>query len=1044
MPSSVLYQLFLQPLETIYGVVFDFCQRFCSGQILPSLLLLSLISSLVLVAVERKAAKHVNKEKLIQGVLSKQISKIKAQYQGAERQEKIKSLYQRYSYNPIFSVRSSLGVLSQLPFLLGAYLMLLHETTLQGVAIGRISDISAPDGLLWGWNLLPFVMLLVNALNTWLSTWLTRKEKQTSLVIGMVFFILLYAAPACMLIYWTSNNAIQLIKTVVKRCCCSRKGAVAAFINNGERQAIAWVKSHLSVTKQLEYFGQAFRAYPGASSLVVLVVLTASWLSMRYAEKMTKYCRITPQNAQDPNCTESLMVHLFDKHWFIQLFSYGFAIALLFVLWVLLREPVSRFFSYGIERYGLKSFLLRTIIGGVLVLIPVVYLCRHASTMYLAHGRVGLLLTFCVLAVIQWNRGKELLLQIKPDEVTLNKSKGLFIPSVLVVSGFIAVYSPSMLFLSDPKALGLTFYDFTVRNLQFLLVIWFVAALGYYIATNRVRIVLSATVVVLAVLSIIYGLILIPDLGAMQNFKFDRPGILNARVFKNQDLSLVLLVLLGIYLVYRFKKLRLMSVVLMVFCSYIYGLPVVRYHQNATEISENTKEFNKIAEPLDVIPENVRDFFTFSKKDNILVIAMDAFTGGNIRELMEKHPDLKEDLDGFTWFEDTLTAGQGTDRGIQGCLGGEVVDPVRFQHDNGFSNWERINQAWSVFLNYLVDKGYDINVHEPIWLRSDILDKYLSKDTQHRFLTGYGWDRGFWDQKSQLRAYSKFLNRNVDGAMITYSPKFIHWYGLYSILPNSLKRKIYKNGFWKNSIASEQFSVMIKTLEYSNSELLPYVSAIDERMRPQYKFIHLAATHGVFNMDDDCNVTSRVWHEKNADNTIRGHLNTEYCSLKSLGRFFEWMKNEKIYDKTQIILVSDHGEHFVQPVTDDSRMTANGIGLEGPSKFFPHHNASYALLMVKERNSANGYRVNSDYLMRNLDAALLVKHALGDELDYEPYKDVNRIRINVQGDWKQGGNVEKNTGAFVVRGTMFDKKNWTKVVDPEEVKKLGGLIYDEK
>lgn len=1038
--SSILYQLLLQPLETIYGAVFEFCQHLCSGRILPALLLLSLLSSLVLTAVERKAAKYINKEKLIQGVLSKQLVKIKAQYQGEKRQEKIKALYKRYSYNPLLSIRSSLGVLSQLPFLLGAYFMLLHDESLKGVSIGRIADISAPDALLWGVNLLPIAMLCINILNALLSTWLTNKEKLTSVVIGGVFFVLLYAAPACMLIYWTTNNTIQLLKTAGKCLYHSKNNVISSLVKDKKQKIAALIKGKFNLSEQ-ERVRNALRSYPVILSLLVLAILSIFWFSMHYAEKMTKYCHF---DAQDPNCSESLMVLLFDKHGFVQFCSYSFSVALFTVFIILIKDSVARFFNNGIDRYGVKQFILRILIGGVAFIGVVIYLCRHASTMYSAPGCVGLIFVFATLIIIQWKNKKELLQQIKPDEITLNNSKALFVPAVLVLSGLIAVYAPTMLFLSDPQALGVSFDKFTIQNLQFLLVIFVVSALGYYIATNRIRILLTASVVVLSVLSIVYCLILIPDLGAIQSFKFDRPNILKSGVFINQDIAIFALISLSIYLLYRFKRIKLIGVTLLVFCAYIYCYPVMLYKQNAGVIEEITKKLSDTSKPLEEIPENIKQFFTFSEKDNILVIAMDAFTGGNMRELVEKHQDLKKDLEGFIWFEDTVTAGQSTDRGIQGCLGGEVVDPVRFQHDNGLSNWERINQAWSIFLNYLINKGYDVNVHEPIWLRADILDRYLKKNTQHRFLTGYAWDRGLWDQNSQLKTYSRIFNRNVDDAIVEYSPKFIRWYGVYSILPNTLKKKIYKNGRWKNSVAPKQVDIMIKTLEYSNSELLPHISSVQKNINPQYKFIHLAATHGVFNMDDDCNVTSRFWHEMNSDNTIRGHLNTEYCSLKSLARFFKWMKKEGIYNKTQIILVSDHGEHFVQPVTDDSRLTANGIGLEGPSKFFPHHNASYALLMVKERNSTSEYQVNSKYLMRNLDSALLVKHGLGDEVDYEPYKDMNRIRINVQGNWNQAGNVEYNTGAFVVRGSMFNKENWTKVIEPDEIKNLGGLLYDEK
>jgi len=208
--------LVLEPLTQIFQFVYLIFHKLTAHYGI-SIILLSVFSSVLLVPLNRKIRETVQKEKRIEEILKPQIKDIRDKYKGADRNLAIKRLYSRYSYSPFYSVRSILGVLIQLPFMIGAYLMLKNNANLNGVSFIGISDLSQPDGLFFGFNLLPGVMLLVNVATAYFSSWFSFKEKITSVTIGIVFFIILYSAPACMLIYWTGNNIIQLVEALYKR-----------------------------------------------------------------------------------------------------------------------------------------------------------------------------------------------------------------------------------------------------------------------------------------------------------------------------------------------------------------------------------------------------------------------------------------------------------------------------------------------------------------------------------------------------------------------------------------------------------------------------------------------------------------------------------------------------------------------------------------------------------------------------------------------------------------------------------------------------------
>lgn len=207
--------IIVAPLELMYRGLFEVIQIFVRN-LGAALLVLSLLTVALMIPLEKCVRSVVAREKLMESILEPQVKDIKAKFTGAEQHAALKRLYGRYRYSPVYSVRSAFGVLVQLPFLLGAYWMLSDCTELHGVSYGMIKDLSAPDGLLGGVNVLPLVMTAVNLLTVEVSR-LERKEQIQAIVIAVLFLVLLYAAPSALLIYWTSNNVLHLIRAIAKR-----------------------------------------------------------------------------------------------------------------------------------------------------------------------------------------------------------------------------------------------------------------------------------------------------------------------------------------------------------------------------------------------------------------------------------------------------------------------------------------------------------------------------------------------------------------------------------------------------------------------------------------------------------------------------------------------------------------------------------------------------------------------------------------------------------------------------------------------------------
>lgn len=212
---EIFYDFLMLPLKTVIQAVYDGIQVIVHNKG-SALFVLSIVTVMIMLPIEQTVRSVVAREKLIEAILSPQITRIRSSFKGRERNDAIKRLYQRYSYNPLSSIKSTLGILVQIPFLLAAYWMLSDYSALQNYHYSFIDDLSQPDRLLFGINLLPILMTVVNIATTAISRF-QKKEAIQATFIALFFLVLLYDAPSALLLYWTTNNVIHFLRALLKR-----------------------------------------------------------------------------------------------------------------------------------------------------------------------------------------------------------------------------------------------------------------------------------------------------------------------------------------------------------------------------------------------------------------------------------------------------------------------------------------------------------------------------------------------------------------------------------------------------------------------------------------------------------------------------------------------------------------------------------------------------------------------------------------------------------------------------------------------------------
>ncbi len=179
-----------------------------------SILLFSFLTSLITYPFVRYAEKFSAWERIYNEILSPQLDHLKSLYKGKALFLRKQSLFNRYSYNPIFSILGITPLLVQIPFLILAFYLFSDLPSLKGQSFSVIPDLGAPDQLVPRTNVLPPLMLSINFLASLLMPFFSFHRWLQASVVNVLFFFLLYNAPSGIILYWTTNNFIFLVKNI--------------------------------------------------------------------------------------------------------------------------------------------------------------------------------------------------------------------------------------------------------------------------------------------------------------------------------------------------------------------------------------------------------------------------------------------------------------------------------------------------------------------------------------------------------------------------------------------------------------------------------------------------------------------------------------------------------------------------------------------------------------------------------------------------------------------------------------------------------------
>lgn len=156
------------------------------------------------------------------------IQRIKSVFKGDEQYMILSTYYRENHYHPLMALRSSFGLLIQIPFFMAAYSFLSNLSSLKGCSFLFIRDMGSQDAFFsigsFPVNVLPIAMTVINIIAGAIYTkGFKFKDKISIYAMALVFLVILYTSPSGLVLYWTMNNVFSLVKNVFYKIKNPRK-----------------------------------------------------------------------------------------------------------------------------------------------------------------------------------------------------------------------------------------------------------------------------------------------------------------------------------------------------------------------------------------------------------------------------------------------------------------------------------------------------------------------------------------------------------------------------------------------------------------------------------------------------------------------------------------------------------------------------------------------------------------------------------------------------------------------------------------------------
>jgi membrane protein insertase Oxa1/YidC/SpoIIIJ len=916
---KVLYTVFIKPIELFLALVFENLVKAGAGYG-PALLLLSLVVTIVTAPLYYLAEKWRSQEEVVQRRMAKDVASIRAHYNGQKRFYLLRNAHRLYGYGPISPLRASMGLIIQIPFFLAPYLYLSRYTGYAGTSFLFLQDLARPDGLLWGANLLPFVMTVVNVAASLLYA-RGRSARGTLQLLALAgfFLVVLYDRPSGLLLYWTMNNLLSIPKNaVMARMLPSPRGAAEEVGDSGAQESV-WDL----IRKYLE---------PAKGPLLVFLLFGIQVYWQLHFDRSFKYAIAATAAA-------------------------GLILSCVLVLRRIRRGPPP-------SKAALIALAAQWALFGFAAYLLVFARIQNA---YISNTNIKLLTVLIQDAIIGTSLMGLLARRAASEkEVEIPHRTRLFIFAFAFLLLYLFIISPALIYFSSPRDIGMGLGELLLRN-SLAAVLLFVPGLAVFRlagAGGQSRAVWVVVAVILVVL--VFNYIIPGDYGTLDELHLEKDYLLESPRIPAILLDLVVIAAsCAVAWVIVRKRAAIVVPCLLAFTA-AFGVQTAV----ASFRTEWKAEYAAPSHQEASLPAESGDVHRFStSKANILLVIADMFNGNYIGKLVRENPEYRDALDGFTWYPNTLSISSTTVTSMPAMLAGPAYFPQAMNRMPGKGR-EKYEGAVREFCEAMLAGGLDVSTVDLTYTDPTALCGRHGGRLRTSSSSAYV---GYWKKRTGYDA-----GEEVDSG----KNRLLVMVALFQSAPVMVKTAIYDAGSWLIFRKSYQIRKMARNAvkTYAYLDLLPELSSTADTAGT-FKLIHTQFTHEPFGVNRQGSIIRDEFPDPESGTRSfvdgRGAYNAAKKMVDFLLDWTDWMKANGVYDNTFIVMASDHGNN-----AQDSGLSLPP-GLDNPLNRWEISKA-YPLLLIKRFGASGQLRVDERFLSnadtaRIIHAAAGVHGALGSD-----------------------------------------------------------------
>lgn len=669
---------------------------------------------------------------------------------------------------------------------------------------------------------------------------------------------------------------------------------------------------------------------------------------------------------------------------------------------------------YDIFLYKTPSLKMKLIYAGCSVLCQLPIIMEILQKHGMLHG-----------GILKWKNNKKI---FWAGTIFLTILTGILIPSTLIAA-------------SPQEFIDITYFHnplWYIANCLSLAAGTFMVWMGvfYWISNSLGKAVFDKVVWIMCGIMMINYMFFGTELGIISaNLQYENGLDFNRQQEFFNIVILMFLIVIMFVISYKWKYLItgvLFSAIIVLMGMGLYNIKsinasVMEAKVRVEELNENTPHFN--------LSKNGK---------NVIVLMLDRSLGEYIPYIFNEKTELKEKFEGFTYYANTISFAGYTNLATPALFGGYEYTPLEINKRDTELLVDKHNEALKVMPVLFYENGYEVTLCDLPYANYQWISDYSIYDDYPDMNTYYvegtlGSNTGKeYEIENRRRNFFCF---SIMKSLPLCLQEIVYDNGNYNQLKRENEEIIYTNQtLHSNTIAEGLSATTMKS--YNALANLSSITLVMEETSNTFLMMTNNFTHEPMMLQEPAYEPSMYVDntEFYADNMERfiidgkrlkmenayqiAHYQTNMAAMIQLGKWFDYMRENNVYDNTRIILVADHGNALWQ--MDELILENNGDVVKDIERYYP-------LLMIKDFDS-KGFNISNEF-MTNADVPTLATKDIikepknpftGKILDGEDKKGKEQY-ITTSIDWDiqvNNGNTFSTSTWYSVKDNIWDKNNW--------------------